>query len=154
MPVGGYSFLSSGLAYSLGGQRTMSGTFMFERGGFFGGEKTSVGYLMGRISVTSQLSIEPSVSFNRVTLPQGGFTTELVSARATYTITPRMFVAALSQFNSVSNALSTNIRLRWEYQPGSEVFIVYTDQRDTLAQQFPVLENRAIVIKINRLFRF
>ena len=154
IPVGGYSFLSSGLAYSLGGQRTMSGTFMFERGGFFGGEKTSVGYLMGRISVTSQLSIEPSVSFNRVTLPQGGFTTELVSARATYTITPRMFVAALSQFNSVSNALSTNIRLRWEYQPGSEVFIVYTDQRDTLAPQFPVLENRAIVIKINRLFRF
>ena len=65
-----------------------------------------------------------------------------------------MFVAALSQFNSVSNALSTNIRLRWEYQPGSEVFIVYTDQRDTLAPQFPVLENRAIVIKINRLFRF
>lgn len=154
IPVGGYSFVSSGMAYSLGGQRMISGMLMFERGDFFGGDKTTVGYMMGRVSVTSQLSIEPSLSFNRVTLPQGGFTTELVSARATYTITPRMFVAALSQFNSVSNALSTNIRLRWEYQPGSEVFIVYTDQRDTLAPQFPVLENRAIVIKINRLFRF
>ena len=154
IPVGGYSFVSSGMAYSLGGQRMISGMLMFERGDFFGGDKTTVGYMMGRVSVTSQLSIEPSLSFNRVTLPQGGFTTELVAARATYTITPRMFVAALSQFNSVSNALSTNIRLRWEYQPGSELFIVYTDQRDTLAPQFPVLENRAIVIKINRLFRF
>jgi len=154
IPVGGYSFVSSGMAYSLGRQRVMSGQFIFERGGFFDGDKTSVGYFMGRISVNSQLSIEPSLSFNWVTLPHGSFTTELVAARATYTITPRMFVAALLQFNSVSNALSTNIRLRWEYQPGSELFIVYTDQRDTLAPQFPMLENRAIVIKINRLFRF
>jgi len=154
IPVGGYSFLSSGMAYSLGAQRMISGMLMFERGDFFGGDKTTVGYMMGRVSVTSQLSIEPSLSFNRVTLPQGGFTTELVSARATYTITPRMFVAALLQFNSGSNALGTNIRFRWEYQPGSELFIVYTDERDTLTPRFPVLENRAIILKINRLFRF
>ena len=50
--------------------------------------------------------------------------------------------------------MSTNLRMRWEYRPGSELFIVYNENRDTLAPSFPDLENRAFIIKINRLFRF
>ena len=66
-----------------------------------------------------------------------------------------MFVGALVQHNSSNNALSANVRLRWEYQPGSELFIVYTEQRDTLAPgAIPQLENRALVVKINGLLRF
>ena len=65
-----------------------------------------------------------------------------------------MFVSALLQYNSGNESLSTNVRMRWEYLPGSELFIVYNEQRDTLAPTFPELENRTFVIKINRLFRF
>jgi hypothetical protein len=38
--------------------------------------------------------------------------------------------------------------------PGSEFFLVYNEQRDTLAPSFPELANRAFIVKINRLFRF
>jgi hypothetical protein len=66
-----------------------------------------------------------------------------------------MFVAALVQYASGTNTLSTNFRFRWEYQPGSELFVVYTDGYDMLA---PIgqtsLQNRGVVIKANRLFRF
>ena len=94
------------------------------------------------------------MSFNWISLPQGELLMQLVAVRSTYTLTPRMFSAALVQFNSSNNALSTNIRFRWEYQPGSELFVVYTDERDTLLRGFPSLENRAIVVKVTRLFRF
>jgi hypothetical protein len=95
------------------------------------------------------------VSYNRVDLPEGRFTTNLLTTRATYTVTPLMFVSALLQYNSSSDALSTNVRLRWEYRPGSELFVVYNEQRDTLAPtRLPELENRALIIKINRLLRF
>ena len=154
IPVGAYSFLNSRVVYFLAQQRVMSGGLTFERGEFFGGDKTSIGYFFGRVSLTPQFSVEPNLSFNWVNLPQGNFTTELVATRATYTLTPRMFVAALLQFNSGSDSLSTNIRLRWEYQPGSELFVVYTDERDTLTPRFPTLENRALVVKVTRLFRF
>jgi hypothetical protein len=73
--------------------------------------------------------------------------------RVTYTMTPLMFVSALLQYNSSIDAVTTNMRLRWEYQPGSELFVVYNEQRDTRALRFPALANRAIVVKINRLFR-
>ena len=65
-----------------------------------------------------------------------------------------MFVSALLQYNSTSNAVGANVRLRWEYQPGSELFVVYNEQRNTLATRFPLLDNRAFIVKLNRLFRF
>ena len=114
-----------------------------------------MGFGRGRLELTPRLSVEPGVSYNKVDLPEGVFTTNLVTARTTYTVTPLMFVSALLQYNSGSRSLSANVRLRWEYRPGSELFVVYNEQRDTLAPtRFPQLENRAFIIKINRLFRF
>ena len=154
IPVGIYTFVNTRVVYALGQQRPWSGAFTFDRGGFFGGRRTSVGFFNGRLGITPQLTIEPSVSLNWIELPQDSFTTELIGARTTYTVTPRMFVAALLQFSSGGDSLSTNVRFRWEYLPGSELFVVYTDERDTLTPRFPTLENRAFVIKLTRLFRF
>ena len=60
----------------------------------------------------------------------------------------------LMQYNSSIRAVSTNARLRWEYRPGSELFIVYNEERNTLTPSFPALNNRAFIVKVNRLFRF
>ena len=156
IPVGGYNFEDVRASFGLGQHRRFSGRLSAQHGSFFSGERTSVGFGGGRLELTSQFSVEPSISFDRIDLPEGRFTTRLVSTRTTYTVTPFMFVSALLQYNSSTDALSTNLRLRWEYLPGSELFVVYNEQRDTLASRFPELENRALVIKINfnRLFQF
>ncbi len=155
IPVGGYSYRNAQASIALGTQRRLAGTLGVEHGTFFGGEKTAVGFSRSRVELTSQFSFEPSLSFNWVNLPQGRFTTSLVTTRTTYTVSPLMFVSALVQYNSSNNSISSNIRLRWEYQPGSELFVVYNEQRDTLVPaSFPTLENRTFVIKLNRLFRF
>jgi hypothetical protein len=65
-----------------------------------------------------------------------------------------MFISSLVQYSSSANTVSANVRLRWEYQPGSEFFIVYNDQRDTLTSGFPDTANRALVVKFNRLLSF
>ena len=159
-PVGGYDFWNARTSVGFGQQRRIAGSVFAEHGAFYGGTKTALGFGGGgpfgvRIELTPQFSFEPGLSFNWIDLPQGGFTTQLVRTRTTYTINPAMFVSALVQYNSSNDALSTNLRLRWEYQPGSELFIVYNEQRDTLAPaSFPQLENRAFIVKVNRLFRF
>ena len=154
IPVGGYTFLDTRIVYALGQQRVFSGGLIFDRGEFFGGHKTGLGFFQPRVSMGSQFSVQPSMSVNWITLPQGAFASKLASTRLTYTVTPRMFVSALMQYNSANDSLGTNVRLRWEYRPGSELFLVYTDERDTLTPRFPGLENRAFVVKFNRLFRF
>ena len=155
LPVGGYEFTDFQVSYRMGPQRRVAGNLWVQHGEFFDGDITAVGYARGRIEVTRQFAVEPSVSLNRITLPQGAFTARVTTTRLTYTFTPRMFASALLQHNSVDNVLSTNVRLRWEYQPGSELFVVYNDQRDTwLDRGFPMLENRAFVVKVTRQFRF
>ena len=154
LPVGGYDFSSLRVGFNLGPQRKRSGNFSAEYGAFYSGHKTAVGVSRGRVNVTSQLSLEPTYSVNWVDLVEGSFTTHLAGARVTYTMTPLMFASALLQYNSGSHAVTTNVRLRWEYRPGSELFVVYNEERDTLALRFPALANRAFIVKINRLFRF
>ena len=65
-----------------------------------------------------------------------------------------MFVGALVQYSSSGESLSSNLRLRWEYEPGSDLFVVYSDGRDVAGKGFPVLENRSVAVKFTRLFRF
>ena len=104
--------------------------------------------------MTPELSVEPAVALNRIVLPEGRFTATLVTSRGSYTFTPRMLVSGLVQYSSTNDSLGANLRFRGEYQPGSELFVVYNKQRDTKSRGAPALENRAFVIKISRLFRF
>ena len=154
IPVGRYTFRDVQLRYSFGPQRPYSGNLSVQRGSFFGGDRTSVGFQRARIEVLPQFSIEPSVSFNWVDLPQGDFTQHVASTRVSYSFSPRMFLSGLVQYSTNSDTFSTNLRLRWEYAPGSEIFIVYTEERDTdVFDRFSELSNRGLVIKVNRLFR-
>ena len=125
-----------------------------EFGAFFNGYKTAISVSRGRVSITPQVSVEPIYSINLVDLVEGTFATHLVGTRATYTVTPLMFASALVQYNSSIDSVSVNVRFRWEYQPGSELFVVFNEQRDTRSRRFPMLANRAVIVKINRLFRF
>ena len=154
LPVGAYEFNTTRLNYNMGQQRTVSANLSLDYGTFYDGHKTTISVARGRAPVTYQLSFEPTYSYNRVDLSMGAFTTHLAGTRVTYTMTPLMFVSALLQYNSGTNAMSTNARLRWEYRAGSELFVVYNEERNTLTPRFPTLNNRAFIVKFNRLFRF
>ena len=153
LPVDGYGFQQVEVGFTLGQQRPFAGSLAVARGSFYSGDKTSVTLTQGRLEVTPRLSLEPSVSLNWIDLPQGRFSTELLTTRTTYSLSPLMFVSALVQYNSSTRSLGANVRLRWEYQPGSELFVVYNEARDTLRPGRPELQNRALIVKINRLFR-
>ncbi len=65
-----------------------------------------------------------------------------------------MFVSGIVQYNSTARSVGSNLRLRWEYLPGSELFVVYTDDYDSEPPSgVTALRNRAFVVKFNRLFR-
>ena len=158
IPVGGYGFADARVAYAVGQQRRINGQVAVKRGAFFDGDLTTVELTQGRIAVLPQMSVEPSVSFNWIDTPYGGFQTNLAVTRVNYAFNPRMFFSGLLQYNSADNSFGSNLRLRWEYSPGSELFVVYTDDRDVTDGFRPDrgwdLRNRGFVVKFNRLFRF
>jgi len=153
IPVGGYDFATVQTRYTFGPQRLFAGTLAVQTGTFFGGERSEVSY-GGRVKLSTKLGIEPSLAVNLIDLPQGRFTTNLARARVIFTMTPRMFVEALTQYSSASDSVGTNVRYRWEYTPGSDLFVVYTEARDTRFGGVPALVNRGFAIKLTRLMRF
>ena len=157
LPIGGYSFNDVRFDYFFGPNRPLTGRVDFAIGGYFNGKITSLDLSRGRVDLTAALSFEPSVSFNWIDLPLGSFRADLARGRVNYTFSPRMFLSGLLQYNSLANTLSTNFRLRWEYSPGSELFVVYTEEQDTdplRPNRYVEMRNRGFVVKFNRLLRY
>jgi hypothetical protein len=138
----------------MGPQRKVSGFFMAGGGQFLDGTRTQVGY-RGRIELTPQLGIEPGVSLNWVELVEGSFLAKLLTARVNFSLSPRSAFSALVQYNSEGSAVGANVRYRWEFRPGSDLFVVYNEGRDTTTGvRRSELSNRTFAIKVTRLFRF
>jgi hypothetical protein len=123
------------------------------RGTFYDGMRSEASY-NGRIGIIPQFAVEPSVSLNWVDLPYGTFSARLFTSRFIVTPNPRTMVTTLMQFNSSAHTLSASVRLRWEYGAGSELFIVYSDGRETLDATAARLLNRSVAVKATRLLRF
>ncbi|MCA1585819.1 MAG: carbohydrate binding family 9 domain-containing protein [Acidobacteria bacterium] len=153
VPSGEYSFKQGRLIYTLGPQRKLSGTLFAGGGQFYDGTLMELTW-RGRLEFSPQLYAEPTISWNHIDVPWGRTNNNLFGTRLTYTLTPRMFVGALVQYQSLTASVSSNVRFRWEYRPGSELFFVYSDGRTTNAAGFPDLENRSVIVKATRLLRF
>jgi hypothetical protein len=153
LPVGGYGWQSMTASYTRGNQRRVSGTTSVTRGSFYTGTKTAFSYT-GRVKMTNQALVEPTITLNYVDLREGSFSSNVLSARATFMFSPRAYVSALLQGNSSSHVFSTNVRFRWEYKPNSEFFVVYSEGRDTTSSGFPLIQNRGFVVKLTKLFRY
>jgi hypothetical protein len=153
IPVGGYGFSDVQVGYSFGQQRPVSGNLSLTVGEFYDGQIATVNFGSGRVTLTKRFSLEPSFSISNVNLPAGDFVTRVLRSRADYGFSPRMFASALLQYNYTDKSFSSNLRYRWEYRPGSEFFVVWTDEEDTRGGGLR-LRNRAFVVKATRLLRF
>jgi uncharacterized protein DUF5916 len=153
IPVARYDYRNLSAKYELGTQHRLSGEVTYEYGGFYGGTRQSVGISQGLTEPLPNLFIEPGISLNWVDIPQGRFVAKVLTGRFIYMFDPRTFVSALVQYNSDEGTMAVNARLRWEYRPGSDLFVVYSDGRSTLKRGFPTLQNRALTIKLTRFFR-
>ncbi|MGE3955693.1 MAG: DUF5916 domain-containing protein [Vicinamibacterales bacterium] len=154
VPAGSYEMTQSHATYTFGQQRPISGSLTAGYSGFYGGTLSELTW-SGRVELSRQFYLEPQLSWNRVDVPQGASNSNLYATRATYTLSTRMFVSALIQYQSRTDSVTTNARFRWEYLPQSELFIVYSDGRTTLnSTGYPDLQNRSFVVKLTRLFRW
>jgi hypothetical protein len=107
-----------------------------------------------RAAISTRLNIEPGMTLNWIDLPHGSFRTRLITVRPIFTPSPRSLLSGLIQYNAADHTLTSSVRLRWEYIPGSEFFVVYSDGRDTAESTGMPLMNRTFAVKITRLLRF
>src|SRR6185295_8012301 len=109
VPIGPYDYRSVLGGYNFGPQRKLFATnTSLEYGTFYGGHKTSAIVTSGAVSWPPHLIVEPSYTLNKIDIPQGRITQNLIGPRINYGFTPQAFLSALVQYNSSTNTLNSN----------------------------------------------
>ena len=120
-------------------------------GGFFGGDKTSIGPSMSyRIGET--FSTDLSWNHDDIDLPvaNGDFDVNLARLRISYSFTPKILLQALVQYDDVSDITATNLRFSWLQTANSGLFIVYNEVNEFSSRgQDP---GKEFIIKYSRIF--
>jgi hypothetical protein len=120
-------------------------------GGFFGGDRVSVGatvhYRIGE-AFTSALTW----NYNDIDLPvmNGDFEVNVGRFRATYSFTPKIQLQALIQYDDRTDLLATNIRFAWLQSANAGLYLVYNEIDDETIVG-PIEKRREFVIKYSRI---
>jgi len=105
------------------------------------------------LNPNANLSVNVRYSRNWVDVPDGSFTADLAALRLSYAFSVRLFANALLQYNNFDNSVSANVRLNFIHRPGSDLFVVFNEQRGTDDGLWD-LDNRGAVVKVTYLKRF
>mgnify|MGYP001298854300 CR=1 FL=1 len=149
VPAGAYSYDTLNASYSLAQQRMVSGTVSASYGSFYDGTRTTAGY-SGRVGLSPHLAVEPSLTFNWVRLPYGDFNASLIGMRFVVSPSSRLGFSSLTQFNPSAHSLASSVRMRWEYAPGSDLYVVYDGLQGNLPGR-PELRSNQLVVKMTYL---
>jgi hypothetical protein len=143
--------------FNTAGRRMLSGGANFERSDFWGGKRNSLN-LFGTIRARTGVSLTANYQRNDVSLPQGDFETNLVRLSWAWNLSPWTAITGNVQYDDLSNVVGVYARLRWIVQPGSDVFLVWSN--NWLYDDGPLSDSRFTTLssggalKVNYTYRF
>jgi hypothetical protein len=100
----------------------------------------------------SRFAADLSYQYNVVDLPAGSFRTRVLNSRVNLNLTNRWLTTALVQHDSASETVVLFLRLRFNYRPGDDLFVVLNQTSSVGERTAPT--DRAIMVKLTRSFEF
>ena len=149
IPPGTYRFGEPSVSYSSNPSRRVYGRARYAPNTFFDGRLIDASATLG-LRATNRFATEAQFSRSDVDLPWGAFVADLASVRFDFALSPEMTLRTLTQYNSISDSVSTSVRFNWIYSPGSDLYIAYDEFRQDLPG-IPWLQNRQLAIKMTYL---
>ncbi len=148
IPVGEYHFNRFNVGFNFDQSRRIAPSGFYSDGDFYNGTLRTIS-VGADTKPHNRVRLSAFYLRNDVALPiEGGvFATNLFIFRGIIAFSPRAFVRALVQFNDDSQETLANVLFRYTYRPGSDLFIVYNEDRDTAGSpSFP--KRRELIVKL------
>jgi hypothetical protein len=152
VPAGRYRTNQWRFNYSSSSSRPWILSAGHTRSAFYGGTLRS---WSGSLALTPlpAFSFTTSLSRSAVELPNGRFTADILGFRAIWALSTKVTTNALIQYNRLTDDFISNIRFNFIHRPGSDLYVVFTEQRGVDDDQW-ALADRGMVVKFTYLFRF
>lgn len=129
IPRGDYNNTSFHAEYIGDETQTVAASGSFARGDFYGGTRHAVG-LGTLVKVNQYLAFRSDYTRSAVDLPTRSFVSHLGSLQTAIGLAPPLTINVLLQYNSDTNQAFANVRLRYNYRPLNDFFILYNETRD------------------------
>jgi hypothetical protein len=138
--------------------KPISGSVSVNGGEFFSGTSYGGGL---EITVEAHPKIQTSMNYkyNRVKLPMGQFHTNNISLRLVYSFNTELYIKGFFQWvddpleDNGKDQISANIILRYRYKPGSDFYLVFSQENLTDWGRSHHIKNRTVLVKLNFFLR-
>lgn len=127
IPNGLYHFSRHQLTYGSAQDRRFTYNFFERFGGYYGGTLNEF-RIRANYRATEKFSLAASQTWDRFVLPlsNGNFSVVLASLQGNYSFNRFLTFTSLVQVDTSNNqAVSANLRLRYNYRPDSDIYIIY-----------------------------
>ena len=126
------------------------GTLRF--GGFFSGRRLD---MMGSFDWRPNrfFAINLGYEQNEIDLPEGDFIVRIAQTRLDINFTPDLSWITIVQWDSNSDVMGINSRVKWIIEPGQEIFFVVNQGFSTIADSLEPLTTD-ITLKVGLTIRF
>lgn len=128
LPVGVYNWVRHQLTYGSAKDRRWGGSIFERFGGYYNGRLNEL-RLRANYRRSERLAFSFSEQWNRFRLPVAGgnFSVLFGALETDYAFSRLIFLSTILQMDTANpQAASANIRLRWNYRPDSDLYLIYT----------------------------
>lgn len=157
IPPGSYQFTRWRLEAQTSSHRPLQFGTTTWFGTFFNGHLTQWENYLKWTSPRGKIQLELAAENDFGHLPQGNFVQRLWQLQSAYAWSPNLVLSSFIQYDTASQNIGTNTRLRWTIKPGNDLFLVWNRgwQRLILNPHDVsiVPQNDLIAIKLRWTFR-
>jgi Domain of unknown function (DUF5916) len=120
-------------------------------GGFYDGSIDQIVWT-GAWNPTALFTIEFTGERNMGRLPSGDFNQTLIGNRIRLNVSPDLSVSSYVQYDTITDSVGVNTRLRWTFRPEADLFIVYNHNIHSVVDRWQ-LESNQLVMKVQYAWR-
>ncbi|MFC1724535.1 DUF5916 domain-containing protein [candidate division KSB1 bacterium] len=157
VPEGIHRFGKLDFFFSLGEGQNLVPSVRMTAGNYFDGKIYSFSPGIGWY-LSKYINFTTNYSLNRIKFDSRNqsFISHLAGLRAELTLNTRFSLNSFLQYNSISDKFISNIRFRYNFSEGNDLYIVYNDilntERDLSVPRLPYSDSKALVMKFTRTF--
>jgi len=162
IPQKKYSMFTPDIELSAPAQSTYSAELMTKWGDFYGGKRISiipsVTYIFNKHFATGIEYQYDHIQFPEEFSDDGDalFQNHLLRVNLAYFFSSKISVKLLSQFDDLSNQVTSNLRIRYNPREGTDLYVVFNQglntDRTRLMPHLPVIDAQAVTVKFIRTF--
>ena len=151
IPPGPYHWMRYRVEVGTAQKRRLYTQLTYWFGGFYNGDLRQFIWT-GAWNPTALLTIEFNGERNVGTLATGSFRQTLVGNRIRVNVSPDLSVSSYLQYDTDSDSIGVNTRLRWTFTPVADLFVVYNHNVRSLLERWQ-LDSNQLLIKLQYAWR-